>query len=234
MKKSYLKIVLLAVVFVLIGLFYVFDLSNYLSFEYIKSQQQSFSEVYAQNPLLTVVGFCLIYILTTALSIPGATLLTLLAGALFGLGVGFLIVSFSSTIGATLSFLAARFILRDSVQDKFGDKLKVMNDGVKKEGAFYLFSLRLIPIFPFFIINLLMGLTPMKTLTYFIVSQIGMLPGTIVYVNAGTQLGQLESAKGILSPEVLGSFVLLGLLPIVLKKSLAFIKSKKGASNGKV
>ena len=161
------------------------------------------------------------------MSLPGATILTLLGGALFGLIKGGLLVSFASTIGATLAFLASRYLLKDSIQSKFGDKLKVINEGVKKEGGFYLFTMRLIPAFPFFLVNLVMGLTPIKTLTFFLVSQVGMLPGTLVYVNAGTQLAQLESLSGILSPKLIASFALLGVFPLVAKKAMGFFTNKK-------
>ena len=167
-----------------------------------------------------------IYIAVTALSLPGAAVLTLAGGALFGLGVGTVAVSFASTIGATLACLVSRFLLREWVQNKFGDKLMTINNGIEKEGAFYLFSLRLVPIFPFFVINLLMGLTRMKLFTFFWVSQIGMFAGTIVYVNAGKELAKIDSLSGIMSPGVLISFVVLGLFPITVKKLLAFYKTK--------
>lgn len=204
-----------------------YDLTQYLTLEYLKANQASFQAYYAQNKLETIGIFSAIYILCTALSIPGATVLTLAGGALFGLGTGLLIISFTSTIGATLAFLGARFFLKDYVQSKFGDKIKAINEGIEKEGAFYLFTLRLLPIFPFFLINLVMGLTPIGVGTYFIVSQIGMLAGTAVYVNAGVQLSQIESLSGILSPTLLFSFSLLGIFPIVAKKIVAFFKVKK-------
>jgi uncharacterized membrane protein YdjX (TVP38/TMEM64 family) len=146
---------------------------------------------------------------------------------LFGLWTALIVVSFASSIGATLAFLASRFLLRDWVQKRFGDKLKAVNEGIEKDGVFYLFSLRLVPLFPFFMINLVMGLTPLKTRQYYIVSQLGMLAGTIVYVNAGTQLGQLESAGGILSPGLLISFVLLGVFPLFAKRLLAVFQARK-------
>lgn len=153
--------------------------------------------------------------------------MTLVGGMLFGVLWGTLIVSFASTIGATLAFLASRFLFRDFVQKKFGNKLKAVNEGIQKEGKFYLFTLRLIPAFPFFVINMVMGLTSIKVLTYFVVSQIGMLPGTIVYVNAGTQLSKLENLSGIVSPSLLLSFVLLGILPLTLKKAMAWVKKRR-------
>jgi uncharacterized membrane protein YdjX (TVP38/TMEM64 family) len=168
----------------------------------------------------------LIYILVTSLSLPGAVVMTLAGGALFGLVRGTVIVSFASTIGATLACLVSRFILRDWVQGKFGDKMKTVNDGIEREGPFYLFTLRLIPIFPFWMINLVLGLTKMPLRTFYWVSQAGMLPGTIVYVNAGKELAKIDSLSGILSPGLIISFVLLGLLPLVTKKAIAWYNPK--------
>jgi len=182
---------------------------------------------YANNKWLTLSIYMGIYVLVTALSLPGAAVMSLAGGALFGIWIGLVVVSFASTIGATLAFLIARFILRDYVQNKFGDKLNTINEGIRKDGSFYLFTLRLVPIFPFFVINLAMALTPIRTGVFYIVSQIGMLPGTLVYVNAGTQLGKIESAQGILSPGLILSFVLLGILPLITRKLVAFIKARK-------
>lgn len=218
-------------VLLIIGLgfvaFFVFDLSQYLNFAYLKENQLRFIDYYQANPLLIAGTFFVLYVVSTALSIPGATLLTLLGGAIFGFANGLLIISFASTIGATLAFLVSRFLLRDTLESRFSSQLKKINQGIEKEGAFYLFSLRLVPLFPFFLINLLMGLTRIKTWTYYWVSQIGMLLGTMVYVNAGTQLGQLESASGILSPQLLLSFTLLGIFPLLAKKIIAQIKARK-------
>jgi uncharacterized membrane protein YdjX (TVP38/TMEM64 family) len=229
-RKNLIKILLLVAMISIIVALHTFGFTDYLSFEFIKSQQNEFIQYYSTHKISTVLTFSAIYILSTALSIPGAAALTLLAGALFGLWVGFIVVSFSSTIGATLAFLASRFILRETVQNKFSARLQTINQGVQKEGAFYLFSLRLIPIFPFFVINLVMGLTPMRTVTFFFASQLGMVPGTLVYVNAGTQLGQLESLKGILSPSLILSFALLAALPIILKKLLSVLKKRRNTS----
>ena len=225
MKKS--KLLLLVVVIALIVVFFVFDLGRYFSLDYFKSQQAAFSAQYAANPFQTGLIFFAIYVGVTALSLPGAAILTLVAGAIFGLLWGVVIVSFASTIGATLAFLVARFLLRDTIQAKFGDKLKAFNAGVEKEGALYLFTLRLVPAFPFFMINVVMGLTTMKAWTFFWVSQIGMFLGTIVYVNAGTELATITSLKGILQPGVIGAFVLLGIFPIIAKKIIDGIKSRK-------
>ncbi len=227
MKNSAAKIVLVAFICILVWAFFAFDLGQYLTLDYIKSQQQAFDDYYRENRLLTIALYMALYIVVTALSLPGAAVMTLAGGALFGLWVALVAVSFASTIGATLAFLVSRFLLRDWVQGKFGDKLKAINAGVEKDGAFYLFSLRLVPIFPFFVINLVMGLTPLKAGTFYIVSQAGMLPGTFVYVNAGTQLGKIESAAGILSPEIIFSFVLLGIFPLIAKKALDVVKARK-------
>ena len=231
MRPARSKIVILALILGLVGAFFLFDLQQYLTLDYLKSSQAAFAAYYAEHRLATIAGYMLLYILVTALSLPGAVVMTLAGGALFGLGVGFVAISFASSIGATLAFLAARYLLRDSVQRRFGDRLKAINDGVRKEGAFYLFSLRLVPLFPFFLINLAMGLTPIRTRTYYWVSQLGMIPGTLVYVNAGTQLGQLDSLGGILSPTLLFSFALLGLLPLVSKKLLDWIKTSKSLAH---
>jgi pyruvate/2-oxoglutarate dehydrogenase complex dihydrolipoamide dehydrogenase (E3) component/uncharacterized membrane protein YdjX (TVP38/TMEM64 family) len=221
------KIIILSVLAGCFWAFSHFNLGQYLSLEYIKGQQANFSAFYKENALLAIGAYSLVYIVSTALSLPGAALLTLLAGALFGIVTGTILVSFASTIGATLAFLVSRTLLRDWVQNKFGSFLKSFNEGIKKDGVFYLFTLRLIPAFPFFVINLVMGLTPMKTLPFFFVSQVGMLAGTIVYVNAGTQLAQIESLQGILSPNLIFSFVLLGIFPLLAKKLLGFYKGRK-------
>jgi pyruvate/2-oxoglutarate dehydrogenase complex dihydrolipoamide dehydrogenase (E3) component/uncharacterized membrane protein YdjX (TVP38/TMEM64 family) len=226
MKKAK-TIIILTVIAGFVGAFYYFNLGQYLTLEYLKGQQAEFSVFYKENTLLTIAVYSVIYIVSTALSLPGAALLTLLGGALFGLVTGTIIVSFASTIGATLAFTISRLLLRDWVQKKFGGYLKSFNEGIKKDGGFYLFTLRLIPAFPFFVINLVMGLTPMKTLQFFLVSQAGMLAGTAVYVNAGTQLAQIESLKGILSSELIFSFILLGIFPLVTKKLLGIYKGRK-------
>ena len=218
------KILLLAIITSLLAIFFYLDLNQYLNLAYLKSQQGTLNNYYVSSKALTIAIFFIVYVVTTALSLPGAALMTLLAGAIFGVITGTIIVSFASSIGATLAFLTSRFLLRGWVQNKFSDNLKAINESVKKEGAFYLFTLRLVPTFPFFMINLIMGLTPIKTTTYYLVSQVGMLAGTIVYVNAGTQLVKLDSLSGILSLPVLGSFVLIGLFPLITKKFMEFIK----------
>ena len=208
--------------------YFVFDLGQYLSLENFKAQQAEILAAKNAHPLIFIAGFFLTYVTITGLSIPGAAIMTLIAGALFGLVIGTVVVSFASTIGATLAFLGSRYVFRDWVQSKFGERLKAIDDGLAKDGAFYLFTLRLIPVFPFFVINLLMGLTRIRTWTFFWVSQLGMLAGTIVYVNAGTQISQVESTAGLLSPTLIGSFVLLALFPWAARGLLAVVNSRRG------
>ncbi len=221
------RLVILAIILSCAVALYQLGLKDYLTLEAIKAQQGNFTQNYADNPLLVIGIFFLVYVVATALSFPGAALLTLLGGALFGLVTGLIVVSFASSIGATLAFLGSRFFLRDWVQSKFGDKLKAINDGVAKDGAFYLFSLRLIPVVPFFVINLAMGLTPIKTRTYYWVSQAGMVLGTLVYVNAGTQLAQIQSLGDIASPSLLASFAALGLFPWIARGIMNLIKRRR-------
>ncbi len=225
-SKILKRIIIVAVLIIGVLTFQYFNLGQYLTLDYIKSSQIKFQELYQANQILVIAAYMGIYIGVTALSLPGAAVLTLAGGGLFGLVVGTITVSFASTIGATMACLVSRFLLQDWVQNKFGDKLKTINDGIAKEGAFYLFSLRLVPIFPFFVINLVMGLTKMSLFTFFWVSQIGMLAGTIVFVNAGKELAKIDSLSGILSPKLLLSFVLLGIFPIAVKKILAIYKAK--------
>lgn len=229
MKKEHIsKIIIVIVIIAVIAAFKIFNLGEYFTLSYIKESQEKFQALYSENRFMVIAGFMLIYIAVTALSLPGAAIMTIAAGALFGLIKGTIVVSFSSSIGATLACFVSRFILRDWVQGKLGDKLKTVNEGVEKEGAFYLFSLRLIPVFPFWLINLGMGLTKMPLKTFYWVSQIGMLAGTIVYVNAGKELAKIDSLSGILSPGLIASFVLLGLFPLITKKLLGLYKKNKG------
>jgi pyruvate/2-oxoglutarate dehydrogenase complex dihydrolipoamide dehydrogenase (E3) component/uncharacterized membrane protein YdjX (TVP38/TMEM64 family) len=207
--------------------FFALDLGRYFSLDYFKSQQAAIEGWYRAHPWQTAAAYFVLYIALTALSLPGAALMTLAGGAIFGLLWGTVLVSFASSIGATSAFLASRFLLRDGVQRRFGDRLRAVNTGVEREGAFYLFTLRLVPAFPFFVINLVMGLTPIKTRTFYWVSQVGMLLGTIVYVNAGTQLAQIDSPKGILSPGLLISFALLGIFPLAAKRILDWVKARR-------
>jgi pyruvate/2-oxoglutarate dehydrogenase complex dihydrolipoamide dehydrogenase (E3) component/uncharacterized membrane protein YdjX (TVP38/TMEM64 family) len=221
------KILLATAVLALVTVFFLFDFDRFLTLAYLKSQQHAFHAYYQAHRLWTLLAYFLVYVLVTALSLPGAAVMTLAGGALFGFWPSLVVVSFASTLGATLAMLVARFMLRDWVQGRFGDKLETINAGIEKEGALYLFSLRLVPLFPFFLINLAMGLTPLRTATFYWVSQLGMLPGTAVYVNAGTQLGHLESAAGILSPALLLSFALLGLFPLMARKLLVLVKARQ-------
>ncbi|AVF59611.1 TVP38/TMEM64 family protein [Vibrio sp. CCB-PB317] len=211
-KKLILGLILVAII-----IFLGVNFSQYLTLENAKAQQEALTTYIDQNFVFSAAIYFFAYIAITAFSIPGAAVVTLLGAALFGFWTSLLLVSFASTMGATLAFLSSRYLLRDWVQNKFGNKLIAINQGVEKDGAFYLFSLRLIPVFPFFLINLLMGLTPMSVGRFYLTSQVGMLPGTAVYLNAGTQLATIESLSGIVSPAVLASFALLGLFPIITK-----------------
>ena len=223
MKKAALVLILVGA----IAAYFLFDLGQYLSLENFKARQAEIVAAKDAKPLLYVAGFFLLYVAVTGLSIPGAAIMSLVAGALFGLVLGTIIVSFASTIGATLAFLSSRYLLRDWVQGKFGERLRAIDDGLAKDGAFYLFTLRLIPVFPFFVINLLMGLTRIKTWTFFWVSQLGMLAATVVFVNAGTQISQIESTSGLLSPTLIGSFVALALFPWAAKGLIAFVNRRR-------
>ena len=225
--KHIKKIVIVLMVIGLIIAFRVFHLGEYLTLAYVKESQKHFTMLYEENRALVISVYIAIYLLVTSLSLPGAVVLGLAAGSLFGLLTGTIVVSFASTIGATLACAVSRFILRDWVQKKFGDRLKTVNEGIEKEGAFYLFTLRLIPVFPFWLINMIMGLTKMPLKTFYWVSQIGMLPGTIIFVNAGKELSKIDSPSGILSPGLIFSFVLLGLFPITTKKILAFYNQRR-------
>ncbi|WP_439887058.1 FAD-dependent oxidoreductase [Pseudomonas sp. MBLB4123] len=221
------KLLLVAVILGLIAAFFAFDLGQYLSLEVLKAQQAALNAQVAASPWQAAGLFFLGYVAVTALSLPGAALMTLLAGALFGLLQGFILVSFASTLGASLAMLSSRFVLRDWVQGRFGRRLAGIDAGIEREGPFYLFALRLVPLFPFFLINLAMGLTRLPLRTFWWVSQVGMLPGTLVYVNAGRELGQLETLGGILSPGLLGAFVLLGLFPLLARKLLALLEARR-------
>lgn len=227
MNKRYYKILLLALLALLIYLYFAFDFGQYLTLDYLKAQQQDFQAYYHAHRLQAVLSYSVIYIAVTALSIPGAAILTLAGGLMFGLAVGTVVVSFASTIGATLAFLVARFLLRDMIQRRFPQRLKTIDAGVERDGGFYLFTLRLIAAIPFVVVNLLMGLTRIGVRRFFWVSQLGMLPGTLVYVNAGTQLGRIETLGDILSPALIGSFALLGIFPLVAKKIVDIVRSRR-------
>jgi len=217
----------LGIIFVSTIIALAINFGPYLTLENAKTQQATLDAFIQRNFALAALSYFIAYVLITAFSIPGAAVVTLLGAALFGFVHALLLVSFASSIGATLAFISSRYLLRDWVQSRFGSKLETINHGVEKDGAFYLFTLRLIPVFPFFLINLVMGLTPLSIARFYLVSQLGMLPGTAVYINAGTQLAQIESLSGIVSPSVLASFALLGVFPIVAK----WILGKLRASN---
>ncbi|MEE4338666.1 FAD-dependent oxidoreductase [Erythrobacter sp.] len=221
------KILVVALIAALIAAYFAFDLGDYLTLDGIKAVAGRIDAFYADNPALVIGGFFLAYVAVTAASLPGAAIMTLAAGALFGLVLGTVIVSFASTIGATLAFLASRYVLRDWVEARFGKRLKGVNEGLERDGAFYLFTIRMIPLFPFFVVNLVMGLTRIRTWTFAWVSQVGMLLGTIAYVNAGTQLGRIESTSGLLSPGLIGSFVVLGFVPWIGKGVVGVIRRRR-------
>ncbi len=221
------KIILLGIVMIVVSVFFTLDLQHYLTLNGLKSGMDQFEIWRATSPATVGASFFLMYVIVAAFSLPGAAIMTIAAGALFGLFWGAVIASFASTIGATLAFLTARYLLRDLVQAHFGDKLKAINEGMAKDGAFYLFSLRLIPLFPFFLVNLLVGLTPISTRRYYWVSQIGMLAGTVVYVNAGTQLAKISGLADIASPGLLFSFALLGIFPLLVKRFTHFLQQRR-------
>jgi pyruvate/2-oxoglutarate dehydrogenase complex dihydrolipoamide dehydrogenase (E3) component/uncharacterized membrane protein YdjX (TVP38/TMEM64 family) len=225
MNKSRLIVALVIVAAVVA--FFAFDLGRFLTLDYLKSQQAAIDAQFRAHPVATAAVFFAAYVAVTGLSLPGAAIMTLAAGAVFGLLWGTIIVSFASSIGATIAFLASRFLFREAVQAKFGEKLSAINRGIERDGPFYLFTLRLVPVFPFFVINLVMGLTKLRTWTFYWVSQLGMLLGTVVYVNAGTQLAKIDSLRGILSPGLLFSFVLLGIFPLVAKKIVDVVKARR-------
>ncbi|MFW5815565.1 MAG: FAD-dependent oxidoreductase [Wenzhouxiangella sp.] len=226
-KQLALRLLVIAVFLAALAAFFALDLGQYFNLETLRVQRDRLLGFTEQNLALVLSGFMLIYILMAALSLPGAAVLTIAGGALFGVALGTVAVSFASSIGATLVFLAARFLFRDAIQKRFGRRLKAINEGVKRDGAFYLLALRLVPAFPFWVINLVMALTPIRTWTYYWVSQLGMLPATVVYVNAGTQLAQIESTGDILSPGLIGAFALLGLLPLLLRWFLRLLRYRK-------
>lgn len=223
------KTAIVAAILLFIALFKFFGLGQFLTLEYLKESQNQFTQLYSSNPILVLSCYLLIYVLVTALSLPGAVIMTLAGGGLFGLVTGTIVVSFASSIGATLACFVSRYLLRDWVQKKFGKKLSPINNGIEQEGGFYLFTMRLVPAFPFFLINLAMGVTKIPLFQYYWVSQLGMLPGTVVYVNAGKELAKVESLSGILSPSLILSFALLGIFPLAVKKILTIYTKRKEA-----
>jgi len=221
------KLAILAVLAALVAAYFAFGLGQYLSLEGIKALSGEVAAFQQDNPVAVIAGFFAVYVAVTGASLPGAAIMTLAAGALFGVLWGTVIVSFASTLGATLAFLFSRYVLRDSIEARFGERLKAINAGLERDGAFYLFSLRMIPAFPFFVVNLVMGLTRIRTLTFVWVSQLGMLLGTAAYVNAGTQLARIESTSGLLSPVLIGSFVALGIVPWIAKGIIGAVQRRK-------
>ncbi len=226
-KKILPRLLVVAAVIVIIVLFNRYNLGQYLTLDYIKENQARFNELYSENQFLYLGLFFLAYVVVTAFSLPGAAIMTLLAGALFGLVIGTVMVSFASSMGASIAFLISRFLFKDFFQKKFNNFFEKINAGVEKEGKFYLFTLRLIPAFPFFVINVVMGLTKIDLKSFYWVSQLGMLLGTIIYVNAGSSLANINSLGDILSFEIIISFVLIGIFPILAKKVIERIKAKK-------
>lgn len=224
------KIIIAAIAVALIAAFFAFDLQQYFSLEALKQQKDALNELYQNNPVTIAAGYFVVYVVFTALALPAALILTLAAGAIFGFWWGLVLVSFASTIGATCAFLLTRFLFHDAIQAKFGDNLTAINRGIESEGAFYVFGLRLVPLFPFFVVNSVLALTKLKTFTFYWASQIGMLAGTAVYVNAGTQLAEISSTADIVSPKLILSFVLLGVFPILAKWTLNFLRNKNEAS----
>jgi uncharacterized membrane protein YdjX (TVP38/TMEM64 family) len=231
--KTIKKIIIVVVIIGLIAAFKIFDLGQYLSFSYLKESRDTLVSLYEEHTALVIAAYFIIYVITTSLSLPGASPLTIVGGAVMGFWVAILVVSFASTIGATLACFFSRFLLRDWVQNKIGNRIKKVNEGIEKEGSFYLFTLRLIPLFPFWMINLAIGLTKMPLVTYYWVSQIGMLPGTMVYVNAGKELGKIDSPGGILSPSLIISFALIGIFPLVVKKLVAWYRARREKTTSK-
>ncbi|MEM6640585.1 MAG: FAD-dependent oxidoreductase [Pseudomonadota bacterium] len=227
MNKTTVRLLIVGLIGAAITSYFAFDLGQYLSFDALKAQRDALSSRVEANPGLALGIFFVVYVLVAALSLPGAAIMTLAGGALFGLTRGTIVVSFASTIGATLAFLAGRFLFRDTVEARFGNRLKTLNAGVEREGGFYLLALRLVPLFPFVVVNLLAALTSLRTTTFYWVSQLGMLPATIVYVNAGTQLAQISSPGDILSPSLFGAFALLGILPLITRSILNAVRSRR-------
>lgn len=220
------KIIIALIAVALIGAFFAFDLQQYFNLQTLKDQKDALNQLYLDNPAGISAGYFIVYVVFTALALPAALILTLAAGAIFGFGWGLVLVSFASSIGATCAFLLTRYLFHDAVEQKFGEKLSAFNKGIEAEGAFYVFGLRLVPLFPFFVINSVLALTKLRTFTFYWASQLGMLAGTAVYVNAGTQLAEIESTSDILSPGLLLSFVLLGVFPILAKYALAILKKR--------
>jgi uncharacterized membrane protein YdjX (TVP38/TMEM64 family) len=220
---------LLGIIAALIAAFVAFDLGRFLSLDALRESKAAIDAYRDAHPLLASAAFFLAYVTAAALSVPGALVLTIAGGAIFGLLWGLLLVSFASSIGATLAFLTSRFLLHDAIQARYGDRLKAVNAGVRKDGAFYLFTLRLLPVIPFFVVNVVMALTPIRARTFYWVSQLGMLPATLIFVNAGTELAKVASPGDILSPVLIGSLVLIGLFPLVARKVVERVNARRKA-----
>ncbi len=225
-KKLALRLGVVAGILGSLVFFRILNLGDYLSLDYIRASEERFRILYEENRILVIAAYMFVYVISTSLSVPGATVLTLAGGALFGFWAGVLIVSFASTLGATLACIVSRFLLRDWVQGKFGDRLRAVNEGLAREGAFYLFTMRLIALFPFWVINMVMGVTKIPLWTFYWVSQVGMLPGTALYVNAGKELAKIDSVSGILSPSLIISFAILGLFPLGVKKLISIYRAR--------
>ena len=224
------KLVVIFLLIAVIAAAFIFDVGDYLTLDYLKQQRDIFQLWYAESPLLVLSAYFMIYFLSAVFSIPGAAVLTMGSGALFGLFVGTVLASFASSLGALLAFWIVRFLAREAVQNRFAKQLASVNAGVEQDGAFYLVGIRLVPVFPFFLINILMALTPIRSWTFYWVSQLGMLAGTAVYVNAGTRLGEIESLSGILDPQLIGAFVLLALFPLIARKVIQYLRKRKSAN----
>ena len=230
-RRNRWRLLLVVVIVGTIGAFYALGFERYLGLDYLRESESSLKHMYTMRPFLWVSTYFALYVAITGLSLPLATVITLLAAPVLGLLWGSVIVTFAAAIGATLAFLVARFVLRDWVQARFEKPLDKINRGVERDGIYYLFLLRLIPAFPFFVINLAMGLTPMRVRTYFLVSLVGMIPGNILYVNAGVQLGKIHSLHGLLSPTLLASFVALGVFPLIVKKVVDLWRKRHAEGN---
>ncbi len=211
----------------LIAGFFAFDLGQYFRLEFLKSKQAAIEEFRRENPFAAGGVFFAAYLVITSLSLPGAAVMNFVGGAIFGVLWGTLIASFASSLGATAAFLSSRFLFRDAVRNRFGERLRAIDAGFEREGAFYLFALRLLPIFPYMLVNLLMGLTPIRTRTFYAVSQLGMLPATLVYANAGAQIATIRPLTEVLSPGLIGSLVLLGIFPLVARYAVEAVKSRR-------
>lgn len=229
LEKKHTKWLFGLIAILVVAAFFYFDLGQWLSLESLKKQQAALSGIVNEHFLISVFVFFLIYLAVAAFSLPGAAVLTLAGGAIFGFVTGFVTVSFASSIGALLAFLGARFLFRDFIKKRFADQLAPIEKGLEKDGAFYLLSLRLVPLFPFFVVNLLMGLTNIPARTFYVFSQLGMIPGTLAFVYAGTQLAKIQSLKDVLSPGLIIALVIMGLLPITTRKLLQWIQERKHA-----